>query len=72
MAKSYSNFRSNRNRMKSYRTFYEPQGYKISSIYDMGPEVEDDSNRVNASNGGKATNGFKGNQIHSFNRFGNR
>ena len=70
MAKSFSNFKSNRNRLKSYRAFYEPQGYKISSIYNMGPEVEDDSNEVNASNGGKAT--CKSSQIHSFNRFGNR
>jgi len=56
--------------MRSYKVFYEPQGYKISSIYDMGPEVEDNSNEVNASNGGKAT--CKSSQIHSFNRFGNR
>ena len=72
MAKSFSNFKSNRNRLKSYRAFYEPQGYKISSIYNMGPEVENESNEVNASNGGKATNGFKGNHIHSFNQFNNR
>ena len=72
MAKSFSNFKSNRNRLKSYRAFYEPQGYKISSIYNMGPEVENESNEVNASNGGKSTNGFKGNHIHSFNQFNNR
>ena len=71
-SKSFSNFKSNSSRMKCYRVFTEPAGYTISSIYNNGPENEDDSNRVNASNGGKATNGFKGNHIQSFNQFNNR
>ena len=71
-SKSFSNFKSNSSRMKSYRTFSEPMGCKISSIYNNGPENENDYNKVNASNGGKATNGFKGNKIHSFNQFNNR
>jgi hypothetical protein len=71
-SKSFSNFKSNSSRMKTYRSFAEPMGFKISSIYNNGPENENDSNRVNASNGGTATNGFKGNQVHSFNQYNNR
>lgn len=71
-SKSFSNFKSNSKRMRTYRTFDKPQGYKVSSIYDIGPEVENAENQRNASNGGKATNGFKGNHIHSFNQYNNR
>ena len=71
-SKSFSNFKSNSSRMKCYRSFSEPSGFKISSIYNNGPENENGSNSANASNGGNATNGFKRNQIQSFNQYNNR
>ena len=71
-SQSFSNFKSNSKRMRTYRTFDKPQGHKVSSIYDLGPETENAGNEGNASNGGKATNGFNGNHIHSFNQYNNR
>ena len=69
-SKSFSNFKSNSSRMKCYKQFDEPSGFKISSIYNCGRENENDYNKANASNGGNATCG--GNVIHSFNQFNNR
>ena len=69
-SKSFSNFKSNSSRMKTYRKFDKPMGCKISSIYNCGREIENDYNKANASNGGNATCGH--NVIHSFNQFNNR
>ena len=68
---SFSNFKSNSKRMKGYKKFDEPQGYKISSIYNCGRENENDYNKENASSGGNATCG-EARIIGSFNKYRSR
>ena len=74
-SKSFSNFKSNAKRMKGYKQYDEPQGYKVSSIYNNGPELENDTNQFNSSNdsgrnSGKTT--CASHYINSFNSFRTR
>ncbi len=71
-SKSFSNFKSNAKRMKGYKQYDKPQGWKISSIYNLGPESDNGNNQSNASHdrGRKSGNTTSGSSlIHCFNRY---